>query len=323
MTNRDFKGQLVLITGARGFIGRYLARFLATRGAQVVGLGHGAWPQEQAQHWGVTTWINGDIVPANLDMLARNVGFPQVIFHLAGGSSVGFSLLAPEEDYRRSVESTLQLLEWMRSHAPAVRIVLASSAAVYGDGHCRPITEDAALAPYSPYGYHKRIAELLVDSYRLSFGLSTATVRLFSIYGPLLRKQLLWDLCARLQVAPKVLHLDGSGEESRDWLHVEDAAAWLAMAADHASPTGFVLNGGTGIATRVRAVADQVCRAWGLAPELRFSGHSRPGDPAYLVADPGVSQGLNLTPTIDWRTGIQQYVDWFRQTLGDRATLSD
>lgn len=308
--------QRAWVTGAKGFIGRHVARRLAAGGTLVAGVGHGAWIDQHADAWGVGLWINGDVASANLDRLARQVGLPDVIFHLAGGSSVGRSLQTPEEDFRRSVVSTLQVLEWARTYAPTCRVVMASSAAVYGSGFSRPIHEADAPTPYSPYGYHKRIAELLVESYARNFDIRTATVRLFSVYGPHLRKQLLWDLCSRLRANPAVLSLGGSGDEFRDWFHVEDAAAYLIAAAAHASASGFVVNGGTGQPTSVREVTMHVCAAWGLSPELRFSGEARPGDPAYLVADPRLGQSLGLRPTVDWHRGVQEYVDWFRHMDG-------
>ncbi len=302
------------ITGARGFIGRHLAHELAAQATAVAGIGHGAWPDHEAAQWGVTTWLNGEISAANLDRLVRQVGLPDQIFHVAGGSSVGMSLQTPEEDFRRSVNSTMQLLEWVRTHAPAAPVVLASSAAVYGAGHTRPISEAAALHPYSPYGYHKRMTELLGESYAQHFGLQVAVVRLFSVYGPELRKQLLWDLCTRLRSQPAVLSLAGTGQEARDWIYVADAARLLAQAAQPSAPY-TVVNGGAGQAVTVAEVVAQLGAAWGWLPEVRFTGEPRVGDPQYLVADPAQAQRLGYQPQTDLAAGIAAYVAWFRQAV--------
>ena len=121
--------KLALITGARGFVGRHLAHALHQQGIQVCGIGHGAWTESERAVWGMGYWLNGDVTKRNLDIIGSNVGQPDVVFHLAGGSSVGPSLLAPEEDFRRSVLSAAELLEWARLATPEVRLVLASSAA--------------------------------------------------------------------------------------------------------------------------------------------------------------------------------------------------
>jgi UDP-glucose 4-epimerase len=302
-----------LITGARGFVGRHLARALNQQGYKVCGMGHGAWTELERATWGVDYWLNGEVSMRNLDIVQFDMDKPDVVFHLAGGSSVGPSLFAPEEDFRRSVLSAAELLEWARLAAPDVRLVLASSAAVYGAGHTQAIHEADALAPYSPYGYHKRIAEELFESYGKNFGLHVAIARLFSVYGPELRKQLLWDACGRLVNDPNRLSLGGSGNEVRDWFHISDAVALLQMAALHACHDGFIVNGGTGISITVRQVAEQLCAAWGMATQVEFSGKSRRGDPQYLVANVARATSLGFVPKMSWQDGMADYVAWFKR----------
>lgn len=303
---------VVWITGARGFIGRHVARRFADAGHQVAGLGHGAWTVDSHREWGVSEWRNGEVSHPNLDALAQSQGTPEVLIHLAGGSAVGPSFSQPAEDFYRSVMAAGQLAEWLRLRAPQTRLVMASSAAVYGAGHARPITESAACTPYSPYGFHKRMAELLLESYARNFGLRVAIVRLFSVYGPGLRKQLLWDACTRLAQGAQVLTLGGTGDELRDWLHVSDVARLMQLASDRASTQAEVLNGGTGVATPVCAIADRLCAAWGTGRTAAFSGNSRPGDPERLVADVSHLQAAGFEPAERWEAGIDDYVSWFR-----------
>ena len=303
-----------LITGTRGFVGRHLARSLEQRGIKVCGLGHGAWTELEYTRWGLRNWLNGDVTKRNLDIIQSSMGTPDVVFHLAGGSSVGPSLSAPEEDFRRSVLSAAELLEWARLAVPDAKLVLASSAAVYGAGHEKTISEKAHLAPYSPYGFHKRIAEELFESYGQNFGLNVAIVRLFSVYGLELRKQLLWDVCNKLAQNPTHLLLGGSGNELRDWFHISDAVELLSLATAYANPTGFLVNGGTGLQTTVREVAQQLCNTWGMCTQLEFNGNSRAGDPQYLVSDTTFASTLGFTPKITWQSGIVDYVDWFKKS---------
>ena len=108
----------ILITGARGFIGRYLARHLSSQGHDVAGIGHGAWPENERAAWYRGYWLNGDISSNNLDVVANTGGIPEAVFHLAGGSSVGPSFTSPAEDFHRSVAATSELLEWVRLRAP-------------------------------------------------------------------------------------------------------------------------------------------------------------------------------------------------------------
>lgn len=303
----------VLITGARGFVGHHLAKVLNLKGVNVAGIGHGAWTDTERAKWGVSFWLNGDVTKRNIDIVQSEFGRPDVIFHLAGGSSVGPSLAAPEEDFRRSVLSAAELLEWARLAAPNVRLVLASSAAVYGSGHSELIRESDVLAPYSPYGYHKRIAEELFESYGKNFGLNIAIVRLFSVYGTELRKQLLWDVCGRLLKDPSLIILGGSGNEMRDWFHITDAVELLYMAAKEAKPEIALINGGTGKSISVIEVAGQLCNAWGMGTKLEFNGISRPGDPQFLVANIDHAASIGFKAKTSWQDGIAEYVEWFKR----------
>ena len=227
--------KVIWITGTRGFIGRHLASWLSRQGHTVVGIGHGPWPAAEAQAWGVQRWLNGGIHASNLQQLLRDGGSPDYIFHLAGGSSVGASIANPYEDFTRTVATTAELLEWMRLEARNARLVSVSSAAVYGAGHTGPIREEQALLPFSPYGYHKLMMENLCLSYAANYGLSVMVVRLFSVYGSWLKKQVLWDMCSSLASGTRQLVLGGTGEELRDWTDVRDVVRALEFAMGLAS----------------------------------------------------------------------------------------
>ncbi len=309
----------VLITGAHGFIGKHLARWLARQGHQVMGLGHGIWPAPEAASWGVTHWLNGDIQSGNLRLLQQAGGTPDVVYHLAGGSSVGVAIANPREDFFRTVATTAELLEWLRIDAPQARLVAVSSAAVYGSGHDGPIAEDATLTPYSPYGYHKRIMEELCRSYAASYGLRMTIGRLFSVFGAELKKQLLWDICARLATGKRPLVLGGSGNELRDWTDVRDVVRALDLLAAHTSDSIAVVNVGTGTASSVRQIASGIARHWQLPDALdtfHFSGQSRPGDPFSLVANATRLSQLGFAWAVPVDDGMAAYVSWFQGQRG-------
>lgn len=307
----------VLITGAHGFIGKHLARWLSRQGHQVAGIGHGIWPTAEA--WGVSHWLNGDIQSGNLRLLQQTGGTPDVVYHLAGGSSVGVAIANPREDFFRTVATTAELLDWLRMDAPDARLVAVSSAAVYGAGHDGPIAEDAALTPYSPYGHHKRIMEELCRSYAASYGLRVTIARLFSVYGAELKKQLLWDLCTRIAAGARPLMLGGSGQELRDWTDVHDVVRALDVLAAEACPEVAVVNVGTGAGRSVRHIATNVARHWSLADAadaLQFSGQSRPGDPFSLIANASALNALGFAWEIPVDDGLAAYVQWFKSQNG-------
>lgn len=304
--------EIAWVTGAQGFIGQHLVRHLVNRDFTVSGIGHGATPPTVVKQQGLSHWINGDIDAHNLQQLLQSAGSPDVIYHLAGGSSVGLSLQTPSEDFRRSVISTSALLEWSRMYLPNVSIVISSSAAVYGDTKESPIPEDGVYTPYSPYGFHKRAAELLCESYAQSFGMRIAIVRLFSVYGPGLRKQLLWDLCDRLQQSPELLQLFGTGDELRDWLYIDDAVEFLIQSNYASSSEPFIINGASGKGTSVKDVTTLLCQIWGANARVSFSGEVHAGNPFSLVANVSKAKSIGVKTQCSLRLGLEQYINWFR-----------
>jgi UDP-glucose 4-epimerase len=273
----------------------------------------------------LTTWTNGEISLGNLSALANVRGKPAVVFHLAGGSSVGAALAQPREDFARTVNATAELLEWVRLESPGTAVVVTSSAAVYGSGHAHPIGEQVATKPFSPYGAHKLLMELLCASYGASFGVRTAVGRVFSAYGGGLRKQLLWDVCSRLETGESDLVLGGDGEELRDYVHVRDVARAIGALGNEVSPAAPLFNIGTGRATSVRTLVSLLMDRWQTSVgasqnlSLSFSGKSRPGDPRYLVADTERLSALGVTCETPIELGVSEYVRWFRarQTEAD------
>ena len=301
------------VTGANGFIGRHLARVLADKGHTVHGIGHGAIEELDRERVGLKLWLNGEIDAANLSALADKSGLPSTIFHLAGGSSVGLSIAQPFEDFSRTVSSTARLLEWLRVSAPKCHLIVASSAAVYGAKYSGPISENAPPVPMSPYGEHKLMMEQLCRSYAVTFGLSSTVARLFSVYGPHLRKQLLWDICSRLQRGERTLVMGGTGAEVRDWLDVRDVARLFAKIAEVPQRESYqVINGGSGLGMTVADITGMLVTRWGGNIAVRFSGAARPGDPFSLLADDAKLRRLPFNWQIPVDRGIAEYVLWFK-----------
>ena len=291
---------LALVTGARGAIGQVVIKTLSQKGWNVVGLGHGLLRDELP----IRGWINGELDAANLSALSSRWGRPDAVIHLAGGSAVGPSLVAPAEDFNRTTATCVRLLDWIRTNAPQAAVVMASSAAVYGDLHRGHIAETSLRTPLSPYGYHKAMMEMAAESWAHNFGLNVAIVRLFSVYGPTLRKQLVFEICKRIAEGSSILSLGGTGKEMRDWLHINDAAAMLVGALAHASPQAPVINGCTGQSTSVENVSEFVTRGTSRQVTFEFSGVSRPGDPVSLVGDPTRARSMGLCATIEVEQGI-------------------
>lgn len=300
------EGTRIVVTGAFGFLGRHVARFFAQKGHTVLGIGHGEWDREEWKSWGLSAWCQADITLAALKQYAE---CPSLIVHCAGSGSVAFSFESPLADFERTVVTTAHVLEYVRLHAPSCRVVYPSSASVYGTVEAMPIREDHRAAPISQYGVHKLMAEQMVASYGLQFGTSAAVVRLFSVYGCGLRKQLLWDACRKFANHDTVFM--GTGDEVRDWLHVEDAAELLLAAAEHASPKCPTVNGGSGEGVSVRDVLDHLGDLLRCDLTPSFSGTRRTGDPSTYVADTRGSTVWGWQPKRCWKEGVAEYAAWW------------
>lgn len=300
--------RLSWVTGAGGFIGATVARALRRNGDRVVGFVRGTSP---AAGIGELDLVEGGLTQPALERAIDEFGQPDRVFHFAGGSTVGASFADPMADFESNVATTARLLDAVRRFASGAPVVLASSAAVYGSGHDGAITTQDTTDPLSPYGHHKLMAEALGRAYAQSYDMRITVLRLFSVYGAGIRKQLVHDLCRRLEQGEASLVLGGTGAERRDWCHVEDVAT-LCVSLDPA-PAGSpaVFNVGNATATDIATVARTLVTAWGDERSIRFSGDRRLGDPFSLVAArESLPPGFAPAWTLD--AGVQDYVSWFR-----------
>jgi UDP-glucose 4-epimerase len=276
----------LLVTGALGFVGGSVARHAARLGHAVTGTALAVdLPRAADAGFPVVAAEDERALRALLEDTA-----PDVILHAAGRASVAASIQAPGDDFDGSVLTWQTLLEAVRRSGRRPVVILPSSAAVYGNPAHLPVAEDAPVAPISPYGFHKRLCEILADEYAACFGLDVVVARLFSVFGPAQRRLLVWELVAQLAGPDEVVWLQGTGRETRDFLHVDDVAeALLRLAAgprEARSGRGAeVVNVASGeerlVLDLAFALRDRV------APEKRVAcrGESRPGDPARWCAD--------------------------------------
>ena len=202
---RGDRRMLVVVTGASGFIGRYLQAWLASRCYDVVGAARAG-----SDRAGLVP-----LDPDGLDFRHLLERGPDVLVHAAGMALVTDSLTETTRDFESNTALYQGVLEAVRQAPPACRVVLVSSAAVYGNPASLPISESAPIAPISPYGYHKAMAEQLGQMYHQIFGLKTCAVRVFSAYGRGLRRQVVYDAIRMLRAShPGRGRLPGHGPRS-------------------------------------------------------------------------------------------------------------
>lgn len=294
----------LLITGAGGFLGHYLVEE-ANAQFQVVGIDRISRPRDLN-----CQWAECSVPSEQFESLIAQIK-PDAIIHAAGTASVQFSILNPLDDFKQNVFVFAYLLEAVRKFAPQCRVVLISSAAVYGNPEKMPVAESAVTRPLSPYGYHKLLCELMGLQYTQVYGVKFAAARVFSAYGEGLRKQVLWDICQKI-LSDGEVELAGTGDETRDFIHARDVAKGLLALIAHARFDGDTYNLANGEQVKIRDLAALLSRAMNRSVEIKFSGVSRQGDPLNWQADIHEIRKLGFIPSIKFEEGVRGYADWVR-----------
>jgi UDP-glucose 4-epimerase len=301
----------VLITGSTGFIGRYVARQFSEEGWSVQGLG--TRPLENAPRQDLHFYQPLILPSPELPSLIESLQ-PDVCIHCAGRASVDLSVQDPAADFQSGVSLTFQLLDALRIHAPKCRVLFLSSAAVYGNPVDLPVSETHEASPISPYGFHKLMSEQLCKEFFKLYQVPTAIVRIFSAYGPGLRRQVLWDICQKALTQP-VLKLRGTGQESRDFIHVRDIAQALFLLANRAPFESEVYNLASGMETTIQTLATQILHELNLTISLEFDGHLPIGTPLNWCADIKKIQSLDFQLEVPLERGLQVFSQWCRAEI--------
>ncbi len=235
---------------------------------------------------------------------------PDICIHAAGKASVPESIRDPQADFLSHVIVTESVLEAVRKVAPQCTILYLSSAAVYGQPQQLPISEDSPCHPMSPYGFHKYMAELLLQKASALHGMTTIAARIFSAFGPGLERQVIWEMC-RQAVTSKKIQLAGTGNEARDFIHASDVASAIASLAARPRHQHSVFNIASGVSCRIKDVAQSISKACGGIP-IEFQGKSLAGDPSDWSADVKRLRSEGFTARVPLDRGISEVLEYAR-----------
>ncbi|HLL73872.1 MAG TPA: NAD-dependent epimerase/dehydratase family protein [Pyrinomonadaceae bacterium] len=275
----------ILVTGSNGFVGGSVGRAAARAGHELLGVARASQP---ARGW-PGRFAQADALASDLSGIVRDFA-PGAVFHCAGTASVAASFAAPLDDLRAAVLTFANLLEAVRRAAPEALVVFPSSAAVYGDPPRLPVGEETPARPISPYGFHKAACEMLAREYAECFGLRAAVCRLFSVFGPAQRRLLVWELFRQFAGPDDTVWLEGTGRETRDYLHADDAASALLAVAerlsdDPSAPRLTTLNVASGVETSALELAERIRARVAPRKTIRCRNVARAGDPRAWRAD--------------------------------------
>lgn len=311
-----WKNKRVMVTGAAGFLGSELCQQLTKAGAKVTGVDDfSACTSVRDNPMSNDPILPFKIQDDKLRCLVSETAF-HVIFHLAGLAYAAQSVTDPVLDFDLNLQATVQFLETLRQAGFRGRLVYTSSAAVYGQPRDLPITENTVAAPISPYGVSKLCAEHYIHVYSSLYSFRAVIARLFSLYGPGQRKQVVFDLVSKALQSDGVIELLGDGTEIRDFMYIEDAGSALLYLGSLPSTDGKVFNVCSSQGTSIRTLAERIMKVMGDdVRRIRFTGRRRPGDPLAWVGCNKLLTRTGFRARFDIEQGLRLTVDWCRRHL--------
>jgi UDP-glucose 4-epimerase len=310
--------ELCLVTGGAGFIGSHLVEALTARGHRVRVLDDlSTGLTENLAHIDPAPQIVEGSV-ADLWMVQGVMAGVGVVYHLAALASVQKSLEAPDETHAVCATGTLNVLSAARA-AGVRRAVFVGSASAYGNYSSEVgLTEDTPLNPLSPYAAAKLAGEMYAQSFTTSFGLETARVRFFNVFGPRQRADSPYSGVIALFIAAmsagKVPTIFGDGLQSRDFVYVTDAVQALMKAADRPGVAGKVFNIATGNSISLLDLVASLNRLLGKNIVPRH-GPERGGDVRFSKADiTRARTELGYHPAVPFEEGLKHTLGWYQES---------
>lgn len=299
------KNKSILITGGAGFIGSHLSDTLSKKNRVIViddlSMGKLNHVPDDA------IFIEDDIrKESTFESVDEDI---DIIFHHAALVSVGASVDDPTQSHSINVEATLRTLEFAREYS--ARVILPSSAAIYGHPESVPIVEEHSKEPLSPYGLDKLALDHYGRLYNELYGLETVVLRYFNAFGP---RQSASDYSGVISVfleqanAGEPLTVHGDGTQTRDFVHVSEIvrANLLAAETDH---VGEAFNIGTGSETSINELAEAIVRLTDSESDIVHTD-AQPGDIDQSRSEISKAKShLGYEPQISLEEGIRSIIE--------------
>lgn len=293
----------ILIIGSKGFIGSHCLDFFSKS--------HEVWQCDVAVDYSASNYTIIDATNANYDAIFESQDF-DVCINCSGAASVPDSIKSPQRDFMLNVTNVFKQLDAIRKHNSNCKYINLSSAAVYGNPQYLPIDEKHPLAPISPYGHHKKMAEDVCNEFYVNFGIATCSLRIFSAYGPGLEKQLFWDLHKK-SLGKIEVELYGTGNETRDFIYVSEVVESIDLVIRKSEFKNDIINVANGEELKIKDVVSEFYSASGAEIEVTFGGQERKGDPINWVADISKMKNMGYQNLVPMNKGLKNYSEWLNE----------
>ena len=319
----------VLVTGAGGYIGSQTCKFLSDNGHKVVGVDRNNLRHNYCVDSHIGNYADFEVQGLLLDV--------DSVVHIGATSLVGPSVLDPSKYYNNNVVGTLKLLDACKNQG-VKSFVFASSAATYGEPESGVCLESEQHTPMNPYGWSKRMTEIMLSDYATAYGMNSVSLRFFNVAGADTLMEMGQEKDATHIIAMLIERtMQGKGFTLfgdkfdtpdgtcvRDYVHVEDVANGIFKAIEYtkANEGAYRFNLGNKEGYSNLQIVEAVKRNTPLEPNV-IMGPARDGDPATLVANTmSANVDLGWTPRYDLDTIVKTAYNWYRKKADNNTTSS-
>lgn len=304
----------MLVTGGSGFVGSSIASRFLQIGSSVRILDVASLPERLQRDLNTPSleFIEGDVRASGV--VAQAVRSCATVFHQAAMVSVPESVAHPSRCAEVNVVGTATVLVASQEFG-VERMVFASSSAVYGNNSDCPKVESMALEPRSPYAVSKMVGEELCSTFDRAYGLQTIALRYFNVFGPGQS-----SASPYAAVIPKFIEaltsdttpiIYGDGEQTRDFVYIDDVIQANICAAEAISVSGEAFNIGSGIQVSLNSLLEITAGILGVAPRAEYRSE-RAGDVRHSAADISKARTLlGYEPKTSLEDGLRQTIEWY------------
>ena len=290
----------ILIIGSNGFIGKslydYFSSFYNIYGVDVVESNQKKFSQ-----------INSISDIENLE----GINTFNFIINASGSTDVKRSNELPLNDFEKNTLNVYEILSIIKVKNPDAKFINISSGAVYGNKNSAAIETDK-LNPVSTYGFNKKMAENICEHFYNQFKISSYSLRIFSAYGPGLKRQLFWDLYKK-SLKTNQIELYGDSTDYRDFIYIEDICEFINIIIDKNISGYHVFNLSSGLLTTIESAVKIFFNILDKKLKYSFSGNSIQGYPKGVFADISKAKKFGFAPKYTLEQGLKKTIEWIKE----------
>lgn len=290
----------ILIIGSNGFIGKSLYNYLSSS-YNVYGL---------------------DVVESNQKKFSQIISISEIenleginsfdfIINASGSTDVKRSNELPLNDFEKNTLNVYEILSIIKTKSPRSKFINISSGAVYGNKNSAAIETDK-LNPVSTYGFNKKMAENICEHFYNQFKISSYSLRIFSAYGPGLKRQLFWDLYKK-SLKTNQIELYGDSTDYRDFIYIDDICEFIKIIIEKNISGYHVFNLSSGMLTTIESAVKCFCNILDKNLKYSFSGNSLQGYPKGVFGDISKAKKIGFIPKYTLKQGLKKTIEWIKE----------